>query len=188
MKRIIASLNKRKIYLIDNGIILKELAPLWYGKNGGTKNKCENDMCTPLGVFNLGFAFGKAKLKINYPYYLIKDNIYWVDDPESSYYNNWVEVTSKKREFLYPYMKTSKDIVWQKAEHLINYPVGYELALVIEYNTKPVIKNAGSAIFLHIKEKDYTAGCLATTKANMEDILNWLDGSSKTVKIEIRLD
>ena len=49
----------------------------------------------------------------------------------------------------------------------------YDLFLVIKYNTNPIIKKRGSAIFLHIAKKNYkpTAGCIAISKRDFIKIL-----------------
>ncbi len=42
----------------------------------------------------------------------------------------------------------------------------YDLILVLNYNINPIIKNKGSAIFIHIAKNKYkkTAGCIALKK------------------------
>lgn len=85
----------------------------------------------------------------------------------SSYYNKWVEADKEN----------IKD--YNSAEHLIDYDE-YKLGFIIEYNTIDQYdelnkgNNKGSAIFLHVKTKDYTSGCIATTEENIKYILNWL--------------
>ena len=53
----------------------------------------------------------------------------------------------------------------------------YKYGIVIEYNTDPVIKGNGSAIFLHIwkNESIPTAGCVAVSEENLIKIIEWLD-------------
>ena len=50
----------------------------------------------------------------------------------------------------------------------------YDLIVVLDYNLKPVRKNKGSAIFLHIAKRKYspTLGCVAVSKKNLKLILN----------------
>lgn len=80
-------------------------------------------------------------------------------------------------------MSTCKKIDWQEAEHLIDYKIQYQLALVIAYNVNPIQKNKGSAIFLHVKNKEYTAGCIAVNKEEMLTIIKWLENSSAVIEI-----
>jgi hypothetical protein len=45
----------------------------------------------------------------------------------------------------------------------------YDVIIVINYNTNPIIKKKGSAIFLHIAKKNYapTKGCIAISKKDI---------------------
>ena len=53
----------------------------------------------------------------------------------------------------------------------------YDIILVLNYNMKPVVKNKGSAIFIHIAKKDYksTKGCIAISKKKIKTILNYIN-------------
>ena len=137
------------------------------GKNGVSDNSTEGDLCTPKGAFSLGFAFGTQPVNgIDYEYRLINNNCYWVDDPYSSLYNQWVETSN---------------ITWNSAEHLIDYPQAYKYAVVIYYNMSPVVSGKGSAIFLHCMTGSYTAGCVAIPEKDMLYILEHLDPSKKPI-------
>lgn len=165
--------DQKILYLYECGKLVKQFEEIHIGKNGVTLSKQEGDMCTPLGDFKLGFAFGMEELSIRYPYYPITSSVYWVSDIDSSFYNQWV-VIGKEQNFSYSYMKTVSKIMWNDAEHLISYSIPYQYGLVIEYNIHPTIPNKGSAIFLHVKNKEYTAGCVAISKEEMLFLLNWL--------------
>ena len=145
----------------DWNLILKTDA--FIGKNGVTSHKKEGDGKTPLGLFPLGFAFGVQDFfSDKYPYHLIQDTDYWVDDIDSKDYNKLVQ--------------KNDDSDWCSAEHLINYKTEYQWAIVIEYNYQNPVSGAGSAIFLHCKGGNpYTAGCVAIAPQKLEEILNWLD-------------
>lgn len=107
---------------------------------------CEGDYCTPKGVFSLGFAFGTQPINgLNVEYRQLNSNCYWVDDPLSPLYNQWAE---------------SRNITWNSAEHLIDYPDAYKYSVVIDYNTNPIVPYKGSAIFIHCMTGSYTAGCM----------------------------
>lgn len=138
------------------------------GKNGTTDSKCEGDYCTPKGLYSLGFAFGTEPLEVNMEYRLINNNCYWVDDPQSQYYNQWIETSEKN---------------WNSAEHLIDYPQSYHYGIVINYNTAPIVSYAGSAIFLHCMTGTYTAGCVAIPESDMIYILNWLSSVDNPIVI-----
>ena len=49
----------------------------------------------------------------------------------------------------------------------------YDIILVLNYNMKPIIKNKGSAIFIHVATKDYrkTEGCIALKKRDLLEII-----------------
>ena len=140
------------------------------GKNGITKNKREGDLKTPRGIFKLKkvlyrrdrIKFFKSTLKKNY----IKKNIGWCDDPSSKYYN---------REIKFPF-KCSAEKLWRKDNI-------YDLIIIINYNCKPVIKNKGSAIFLHICKKNYapTKGCLAINKNDMMNLIVNIKNNTKLI-------
>jgi L,D-peptidoglycan transpeptidase YkuD (ErfK/YbiS/YcfS/YnhG family) len=60
----------------------------------------------------------------------------------------------------------------------------YDLLAVLNYNTNPVIKNKGSAIFIHVAKNNYkpTAGCVALKKSNLIKLLQTI---KKNTKIKI---
>ena len=82
-----------------------------------------------------------------------------------------------------------------KYNMLINYPFNYsseklfrkdniyDIVIVTDYNTNPVIKKKGSAIFLHIAKKNYspTKGCIAISKKDMRLLLK---KTKKRTKLE----
>ena len=90
----------------------------------------------------------------------------WIDDPDAPDYNRLVR-QSQTRASSYEKMKRGDNL--------------YQYGMVIEYNTDPVIKGHGSAIFLHIwtGPKSTTAGCVAVSKDHLLKILNWLDPAAK---------
>ena len=138
------------------------------GKNGlaAPGQKREGDGKTPSGVFDLKRTFGYHR--IIFPSSLTallyrragKDD-YWVDDPESSQYNQWVKGRPQAKSF--EKLKRSDDL--------------YKYAIVVEYNTEPVVPGLGSAIFLHIwrDAESSTAGCVAVSEKNILYLLGWLD-------------
>ena len=86
----------------DNKLILKTFALI--GQNGITNNKVEGDKKTPIGTFKFGIAFGihkKSDVEINnsLKYIKLNENLHWVDDVNSSYYNQLVDISKTKRDF-----------------------------------------------------------------------------------------
>ena len=101
------------------------------GENSTTPDKIEGDGKTPEGIFELGLAFGIhskecIELNKNIEYIQINENMYWVDDIYSKYYNQLVDIT-----------KVEKD--WKSAEHLIEYPNEYEYAIEIKTNPRNIV-------------------------------------------------
>ena len=70
------------------------------------------------------------------------------------------------------------------AEKLYRKDNIYDIILVLNYNINPVIKNKGSAIFIHIAKQDYknTEGCIALNKRSLLKIIPKLDKNTQ-VKI-----
>ena len=60
----------------------------------------------------------------------------------------------------------------------------YDIILVLNYNMKPIKKNKGSAIFIHVAKKNYkkTKGCIATGKTQLLKIIKKIKNDTK-VKI-----
>lgn len=137
------------------------------GKNGYTKNKKEGDGCTPIGKFSLGLMLGTHNNILNerYNYIKINNNMYWVDDSNSKYYNRLVDVTKVKRD-------------WNSAEHLADYPIQYEYLIEIKVNELN-IANKGSAIFLHCNNGEATQGCIAINNKVMKKIVENINENTK---------
>ena len=131
------------------------------GEKGVSSGKREGDKRTPAGIFRLGFAFGTEESpNPDYPYRGITAESFFVDDPDSRFYNQWVEGEA--------------DRDWSSAETLANSPTAYALAVLVEYNygaeTEP---GKGSAIFLHVGDEP-TSGCIALKKADLTALVQWL--------------
>ena len=126
------------------------------GKAGIGEKKKEGDFITPKGKYKITKVYYRAdrikKIKTNFRLYQIKKNMGWCDDPLSKNYNKLIKLPSKfGHEKLY-----RKDKL-------------YDLILILNYNFKPIIKNKGSAIFIHIANKNYkkTMGCIGLKKKRL---------------------
>jgi L,D-peptidoglycan transpeptidase YkuD (ErfK/YbiS/YcfS/YnhG family) len=130
------------------------------GKRGLTKKKREGDLKTPGGKFKFKLLLYRKdrirRIRCKIKRKIIRKNMGWCDDANSAYYNQLVKLSFEK-----------------KAEKLYLKKNSYDLILVLNYNMKPVIKNKGSAIFLHIANKKFspTKGCVAITKRAFIKIL-----------------
>ena len=182
---IIVEIGKQNTMTIyENDKLIKQINHVEIGKNGASESIHESSIKTPLGNFNLGIAFGTHDLKIDYPYIKINENLYWVDDVNSKYYNKLISLNETINTFNYPYIINANEKEFNSAEHLIDYPKQYEYAVYIEYNVNgEKYENGvgkGSAIFLHcLGDKGYTGGCIAIPKEDMLFVLNFLNRNKK---------
>jgi len=139
-------------------------APGYVGSEGVSGQSYEGSYQTPAGLFAIGQAFYiYNKPSTGLPSFQVTNDTYWVDDPDSVYYNQRVEGT------------TNKD--WNSAEHMIDY-VSYKYGCVIEFNTNNTEKGKGSAIFFHCGDSP-TAGCVAVSEDMMLSYLGRLDATQK---------
>lgn len=160
-------------------IIVKKSGYLKYKKfefrcalgKAGIKNKTkEGDNITPKGTYKAIKLFYRSdkisKIKTFLKKFKIKKNMGWCDDPRSKFYNKEIKLPS-----LYSHEKLyRKDNI-------------YDLVVVLNYNFKPIIKNKGSAIFIHVTNKyKSTQGCIALKK---EDLIKLLSVIKKNTKIKI---
>ena len=168
------------IYNTLNMIIINKSGYLKYknhkfkcalGKAGIGNKKIEGDNITPKGTFKIvKIYYRKDRIKkINSKFNLIKiiKKMGWCDDPNNKNYNQLIKIPSK-----YSY------------ERLFRKENIYDLIIVLNYNMNPVIKNKGSAIFIHIAKKRFqpTEGCIAISKKNL---LYLIRNISKNTKIKI---
>lgn len=133
--------------------------------------KKEGDVKTPSGVFALKRAFGYAvKITSRMPYRQAGDDDIWVDDASSSDYNRWVK-KGETSAASFELMKLGDD--------------RYKYGIVIEYNTDPIIRGAGSAIFIHVRrgENIPTMGCVALSECDLVKILGRLVPAEKPLVV-----
>ena len=137
------------------------------GKNGLNRNKFEGDKCTPIGTFSLGPVYYRsdrvAKPDTELKTIKINKRMGWCDDPNNTHYNRKVRLNKKiNGEKFY-----RKDKI-------------YDILLVINYNTKKIIKNKGSAIFIHITNNyKPTRGCVALSLNDLQILLKIIKKKSK---------
>ena len=138
------------------------------GKSGLTNFKKEGDLATPKGLFKLGLLYYRKdrikSLKCKIKKKVIKRSMGWCDDSRSKKYN---------REIYFPFKYS--------AEKLYRRDRIYDIFINIKYNHSPIIKEKGSAIFLHLSNKKYkpTGGCVAILKKDFLKILPLINYSTK---------
>lgn len=104
------------------------------------------------------------------PYHRVTDDDWWVQDPESKFYNSMHGEQGAD----FPLTESGD----RGSEHLINYPVQYAKALVINFNRWPATPGCGAGIFLHVNGSGATAGCVSVLRATMDRIMGWITPSA----------
>ena len=137
------------------------------GKNGVSKNKVEGDKKTPIGFYEIENLYYRND-RLKKPWTKLKcikinKNMGWCDDPNNAHYNRKVRLNKKN-----------------KGEKFYRKDKIYDILLVINYNTKKIIKNKGSAIFIHITNNyKPTRGCIALSLSDLEILLKIIKRNSK---------
>ena len=141
------------------------------GKAGIKKKEKEGDNITPRGIFKIICIYYRSDKikKITTPLkrIKIKKNMGWCDDPRSRFYNKEIKIPNK---FNYEQFYRKDNL--------------YDIIVPLNYNTNPILKNKGSAIFIHIANNNYkpTAGCIGIKKSNLIKLLSIIKKNTK-VKI-----
>ena len=134
---------------------------------GGFKKKIkkiDGDKTTPIGKWYLKSIYYRSDrvsrpklkkkniLKIN----RITKHCGWCDDIRSHYYNKYIKINNVR----------SLNINYEKLWRQDN---AYDIVIETSHNTKPIIRNKGSAIFIHCSFEDFrtTAGCIALKKRDL---------------------
>ena len=153
-----------KHFLLYKGYKLK----CSFGKLGLSRNKKEGDFTTPKGLFKLGLLYyRKDRVKLTkclIKKKIIKKNMGWCDDSKSKKYN---------QEISFPFK--------YNAEKFYRKDNIYDILINIKYNHFPIVKNKGSAIFLHLSKKNYkpTNGCVGIKKKDFLKILPLINRKTK---------
>ena len=143
------------------------------GKKGIGYKKKEGDFITPIGKFKIKYILyrkDRVKFTTKLKKKIIKKNMGWCDDPNSSQYNKLIKLP-----FFFNYEKL------YRKENI------YDIILVLNFNTNPVKKNKGSAIFIHVAKNNFekTEGCIAIKKVSLIKLIKKINQSTK-VKISLR--
>lgn len=142
--------------------------------------KTEGDDRVPTGIFKIGTTFGyERKIRTRMPYKQATDLDFWIDDSNSEKYNTWVRIPHKGD---VPRDSAGRIISHERMkrrDHLYHY------GFVVDYNTDPVVRGKGSAIFFHweLTAGAPTFGCIATSRDNLVAILKWLDPDKMPVVV-----
>ena len=140
------------------------------GKAGVGKKKIEGDNITPKGTFEIVKIYYRSdKIKKIYSkikLFKINKKMGWCNDPISKKYNQLIKLPSKYTH-----------------EKLYRQDNVYDLIVVLNYNMIPIIKNKGSAIFIHVAKKNYkkTEGCVALKKKHLVKLIENIKSKTKII-------
>ena len=140
------------------------------GKAGVGKKKIEGDNITPKGTFEIVKIYYRSdrikKIYSKIKLFKINKKMGWCNDPISKKYNQLIKLPSK--------------YTHEKLHRRDNV---YDLVVVLNYNTTPIIKNKGSAIFIHVAKKNYkkTEGCVALKKKHLVKLIKNIKNKTKII-------
>jgi L,D-peptidoglycan transpeptidase YkuD (ErfK/YbiS/YcfS/YnhG family) len=156
---LVAMEKKGKKWQVISGPILAGIGRKGFAAPG---NKLEGDNQSPTGFFRLGQLFCyETVVDTRMPFIQTTPEDKWIDDPDSPDYNRYIRGKTSANSY----------------EKLLLNGNDYRYCMVIEYNTHPVVKGNGSAIFLHLSEGktiNSSSGCVVLLQKDMEQLLRWI--------------
>jgi D-alanyl-D-alanine dipeptidase len=137
--------------------------------------KKEGDGKAPAGLFSLGNGFGysQTNFQMSFPYASYKTTDHCVDDSSSQWYNQIVDSKTTKKDYKsFEHMKLRNNL--------------YKYGITVNHNRNQIAQ-AGSCIFIHIKNKSGkgTAGCTAMREDEIVSVLKWLKGEEKPLLLQL---
>ena len=134
--------------------------PCLLGKNGKTHRKREGDGKTPIGKWKLVQLFirpdkmGRQRSALNQTQ--MKPNDGWCDAKGHRCYNRFIKLP----------FNASHENLWRNDQ-------AYDLVVTTNHNQRPRIQGGGSAIFLHVKNRDAigTEGCIALSAKHLRQVI-----------------
>lgn len=132
--------------------------------------KKEGDGKSPIGIFELGYAFGYEPYDVKYPYNVMKEYHHCVDDRNSMYYNRIINSNAR----------IIKDYTsFENMKFPANY---YKYGIVVKHNPNN-LPGMGSCIFMHIKSIP-TTGCNAMSEDEIKEIIAWLKKEANPILVQ----
>lgn len=140
--------------------------PSLIGQNGFSDHHIEGDSTTPTGRYGLGpVMYGnQPDPGVREPYRQLVCGDWWDEDPTSPGYNTFQHVRCGED----PPFRGGSEALWKET-------TPYPSFAVIDYNTGPIVKGAGSAIFLHAYTGVPTSGCVSIPQDALDQALRWLN-------------
>ena len=134
--------------------------PCAHGRGGIVDDKTEGDLASPEGIFRLLWLYWRVDRSCaplsHLPVRPLGPRQGWSETPEDPSYNLPVR---------HPHPYPSDQM--SRGDRL------YDICVVTDQNTDPIVPGKGSAIFLHIwrKPRHPTAGCISFRRQDLEWIL-----------------
>ena len=131
------------------------------GRNGMVEDKREGDLGTPLGTYRLRWLYWRPDRSdppaTILPFCPLGPRQGWSEAPGDPAYNQPIQHP-------HPY----------PADRMRRGDPLYDLCVVTDQNTDPILPGRGSAIFVHLwrKPRHPTAGCVAFSRRDLEWILS----------------
>lgn len=135
------------------------------GANGFSNHHIEGDSTTPTGFYGVGPEMygNQPNPGVHEPYHQLVCGDWWDEDPTSPGYNTFQHVPCGHS----PPFGGGSEALWQET-------APYPSFAVIDYNTGPIIKGAGSAIFLRADTGTPTSGCVSIPRPDLYRTLRWI--------------
>ena len=156
-----------------DGACWRQAAGPWsahVGRSGLSAHHREGDGTTPLGTFAIGpVVYGIAPdpgTKLGYHRLVCGD--WWDEDPSSPTYNLFVHLRCGTP----PTFRGGSEALWKSARAYVHFAV-------VEYNTDPIVRGRGSAIFIHADTGGPTNGCVSLPRADLDALLRWLEPTDR---------
>ena len=136
------------------------LLPCAIGRGGATFFKREGDGATPCGTWRATLVLYRRdrtmRPRSGLPTRPLRPDDGWCDDVANRNYNRHVR---------HPYPAS--------AERLWRSDGVYDVIVVLDHNTRPRVRGAGSAIFIHLARRHYapTEGCIALARRDLQLLL-----------------
>lgn len=130
----------------------------------------EGDHATPTGVYSIGTTmYGNEPNPggLHESYHRLLCGDWWDEDPFSSRYNQFVEVSCGVTPDFAPWSEP----LWREV-------TAYRYFAVIDYNLDPTVSGPdapGSGIFLHAWVDGPTEGCVALPLSRLLEVLRWIE-------------
>ena len=168
----VINLNKNYFIKVDNKVFRCQIGAKGFKS---PEKKIEGDKTTPIGKWHLKSIYYRSDrilrpklkkkniLKIN----RITKHSGWCDDIRSKYYNKYIKINNSRS------LNINYENLWRQDN-------AYDIVIETSYNTKPIIQNKGSAIFIHCSFEDLrtTAGCIALKKRDLMFLIKNLNSKA----------